>query len=154
MSKVDIKVLILPVFFLQFEEAIHSDALKDHDKPFLRRSIKNFINYEMPAVDYGRASILEEVFDLGIPSMTTYEMDGNRTSYFLQFTSSGGKKITEASAELDLTSIHKLLEMSENIGAEAVIQHLNELKKLHTPLPWENQWEYSRKFLAAKLLTV
>lgn len=157
MSKVyasRVTILILPAFFIQFEEVNNSDALSNHDRPLLKGSTREFVRYELTDVVYGKPSMLEEMFDLGIPSLSMYKLDGEECNTFLQFTDSGAQKVTDTSISLDTTNVANLLDIYEHHGSDNVIAVLKDLKEKHTPLPWTNQWENSRKYLATKLLTM
>lgn len=149
-----VTILILPAFFIQFEELNNSDDLSNHDRPLLKGSTKEFVRYELTDVEYGKTSMLEEMFDLGVPSLSMYKLDGEDCSTFLQFTESGAQKVTDTSISLGTTSVSNLLDIYEHHGSDNVIALLKELKERHTPLPWTNQWENSRKYLATKLLTM
>lgn len=149
-----VTILIPLSFFIQFEEVNNSDVLSNHDRPLLRGSTKEFVRYELTDVAYGKSSMVEEAFDLGIPSLSMYILDGENCNTFLQFTDSGAQKVTDTSISLGTANVANLLDIYEHHGADNVIAVLKDLKERHTPLPWTNQWENSRKYLATKLLTM
>mgnify|MGYP000282334505 CR=1 FL=1 len=111
-----------------------------------------YTRFAFDEVSYGKLPFLDALVFEGIPYESNYAAGGDFTegTDSCKFTENGEAIIKEISKEEYSISIHKLYELLPSPAALG--KFISERYEYVIVLPWANQLEYSKRYLARKLI--
>lgn len=133
------------------------DLIPNKYSDFYTDTFEDFVIYYFEEVKWGELDFLDSVIDNGIP-FTFYadQLDNDFRNIHVRFTE-GGSCILQDNLKSDLMlDVEYIVSMTLNTSDEEKLTFLNsvlnEYKDKVITLPWDNQIEYGKLYMARKLI--
>lgn len=145
----DRTTVTLTVLKNHLEEAKKYFEYEEAEEETVGEMFANLLFYE---VNYGTLHFLGKLMEAGIPFTSDWDSGGDYGpgSHFCRYTADGELQEIELSNDYRNPELSRLMELLDEPVAlkEYIINH----HKAVTPLPWDNQLEYSKVFRIKKLI--
>ena len=134
---------------------VHVEAFKEIDTDYDETCPGAFDTtcFHYYEVNYGELDFLDELEKKGIPYDSQWGSGGSYSSgtVYCRFTPEGECEIKEVYDDCINPELDKCLSLINS--PDELIKYILDFKKEITPLSWENQAEYGKRYLAKKLIS-